>query len=57
MAQAPSPPTDALPLGVVAKHTLNGPFEGYEMVVSRSGMRFFPGSSTPVHRHPGIVLA
>ena len=20
-------------------------------------MRFFPGSSTPVHRHPGIVLA
>lgn len=57
MVQVPSPPPDALPLGVLARHALTGPFEGYEIVLSRSAMRFFPGSSTPVHRHPGIVLA
>ena len=45
------------PLGVIARHALTGPLSGYEIVVSRSAMRFFPGSSTPVHRHPGIVLA
>ena len=56
MAQAPSSPTPEA-LGVLARHALTGPFEGYEMVLSRSAMRFFPGSSTPSHRHPGIVLA
>lgn len=49
--------TEPLPLGVIARHPLTGALEGYEIVLSRSAMRFFPGSSTPVHRHPGIVLA
>jgi quercetin dioxygenase-like cupin family protein len=57
-AQAPAPPTpEFAPLGVIARHPLTGPLEGYEIVLSRSAMRFFPGSSTPVHRHPGVVLA
>ena len=45
------------PLGVITRHALSGPLEGYEVVLSRSAMRYFPGSTTPVHRHPGIVLA
>ena len=45
------------PLGVIARHALTGALEGFEVVLSRSAMRFFPGSSTPVHRHPGVVLA
>jgi quercetin dioxygenase-like cupin family protein len=44
-------------LGVIARHALTGALEGYEIVLSRSAMRFFPGASTPVHRHPGVVLA
>jgi quercetin dioxygenase-like cupin family protein len=57
-AQVPAPPTpESAPLGVIARHALTGPLEGYEIVLSRSAMRFFPGSSTPVHRHPGVVLA
>ena len=44
-------------LGVIARHALTGALEAYEVVLTRSAMRFFPGSSTPVHRHPGIVLA
>src|SRR4030095_15671098 len=57
-AQAPAPPTpEFAPLGVIARHPLTGPLEGYEIVLSRSTMRFFPGTSTPVHRHPGVVLA
>jgi quercetin dioxygenase-like cupin family protein len=56
--QNPTPATtEPLPLGVIARHALTGALEGYEVVLSRSAMRFFPGSSTPVHRHPGIVLA
>lgn len=45
------------PLGVIARHPLTGALEGYEIVLSRSAMRFFPGTSTPVHRHLGVVLA
>ncbi|HEY1307679.1 MAG TPA: cupin domain-containing protein [Vicinamibacterales bacterium] len=45
------------PLGVIARHALTGPLEGYEVVLSRSALRYFPGTSTPVHRHPGVVLA
>jgi quercetin dioxygenase-like cupin family protein len=45
------------PLGVIARYPLTGALEGHEMVLSRSAMRFFPGTSTPVHRHPGVVLA
>jgi len=47
----------AQPLGVIARHALTGALEGFEVVLSRSAMRFFPGTSTPVHRHPGVVLA
>jgi quercetin dioxygenase-like cupin family protein len=45
-----------LPLGVIARYPLAGRLEKYEVVLSRSAMRFFPGASTPVHSHPGIVL-
>jgi len=45
-----------LPLGVIARYPLAGRLERYEVVLSRSVMRFFPGASTPVHSHPGIVL-
>lgn len=45
------------PLGVIARHALTGALDGYEIVLTRSRMRHFPGSSTPVHRHPGVVLA
>jgi quercetin dioxygenase-like cupin family protein len=45
------------PLGVIARQPLSGVLGGYEIVLSRSVMRFFPGASTPVHRHPGVVLA
>jgi cupin domain len=44
-------------LGVIARHALAGALEGYEIVLSRSVMRHFPDTSTPVHRHPGVVLA
>jgi quercetin dioxygenase-like cupin family protein len=46
-----------LPLGVIARYPLSDRLEKYEVVLTRSAMRFFPGSSTPVHSHPGIVLA
>jgi quercetin dioxygenase-like cupin family protein len=45
-----------LPLGVIARYPLAGRLERYEVVLSRSSMRFFPSASTPVHSHPGIVL-
>jgi len=57
-AQAAAQPSRGdQPLGVIARHALTGPLEGYEIVLSRSAMRYFPGTSTPVHRHPGVVLA
>src|SRR5215831_8683601 len=46
-----------LSLGVIARYPLSGRLERYEVVLTRSAMRFFPGSSTPIHSHPGIVLA
>src|SRR5262249_61686404 len=46
-----------LPLGVIARYPLSDRLERYEVVLTRSAMRFFPGWSTPVHSHPGIVLA
>src|SRR6185369_8116406 len=55
--QAAQPAQESDRLGVIARHPLTGPLEGYEVVLTRSAMRFFPGSSTPVHSHPGIVLA
>jgi quercetin dioxygenase-like cupin family protein len=56
--QTPAPtPGPAEQLGVLTRHPLTGAFDGYEVVLSRSAMRFFPGSTTPVHRHPGVVLA
>ena len=45
------------PLGVITRHALTGPLEGFEVVLTRSAMRYFPGASTPAHRHPGVVLA
>lgn len=48
---------DSAPLGVIARHALTGAFDGYEFVLTRSAMRHFPGASTPVHRHAGVVLA
>jgi len=56
-AQTAQPAQESDRLGVIARHALTGPLEGYEVVLSRSAMRFFPGGSTPVHTHPGIVLA
>jgi quercetin dioxygenase-like cupin family protein len=55
-AAPPAVPGDQ-PLGVIARHPLTGALDGYEIVLSRSAMRFFPGTSTPIHRHPGVVLA
>jgi quercetin dioxygenase-like cupin family protein len=52
----PATPGDQ-PLGVIARHALTGALEGCEVVLSRSAMRYFPGMSTPVHRHAGVVLA
>ena len=46
-----------LPPGVIARYPLSDRLERYEVVLTRSAMRFFPGSSTPVHSHPGIVMA
>ena len=45
------------PLGVITRHALTGPLDGYEVVLTRSAMRYFPGTTTPAHRHPGVVLA
>ena len=56
-AQAAQPAQESDRLGVIARHPLTGLLEGYEVVLTRSAMWFFPGSSTPVHTHPGIVLA
>jgi quercetin dioxygenase-like cupin family protein len=56
-AQTAQPAQESDRLGVIARHPLTGLLEGYEVVLSRSAMRFFPGGSTPVHTHPGIVLA
>jgi quercetin dioxygenase-like cupin family protein len=56
-AQTAQPAEESDRLGVIARHPLTGPLEGYEVVLSRSAMRFFPGGSTPAHTHPGIVLA
>jgi quercetin dioxygenase-like cupin family protein len=52
-AQAPAqqrPPTE------LARHPLNGPFEGWEVVLVELNMP--PGSRSPApgHRHPGPVL-
>ena len=54
---APLPAAGGQSLGVIARHALAGALEGHEIVLSRSVMRHFPGTSTPVHRHPGVVLA
>jgi len=56
-AQAAQPAQESDRLGVIARHALTGPLEGYEIILTRSAMRFFPGTSTPVHTHPGVVLA
>jgi len=56
-AQAAQPALESDRLGVIARHALTGPLEGYEIILTRSAMRFFPGTSTPVHTHPGVVLA
>jgi quercetin dioxygenase-like cupin family protein len=55
-AQAPAAQAPG-PTGVQARHALTGPFEGYEAILRVANMRHFPGTSTPVHRHPGILLA
>jgi quercetin dioxygenase-like cupin family protein len=56
-AQAAQSAQESDRLGVIAKHALTSPLDGYEVVLSRSAMRFFPQTSTPVHTHAGIVLA
>jgi quercetin dioxygenase-like cupin family protein len=56
-AQAAQPAQESDRLGVIARHALTGPLEGYEIILTRSAMRFFPGTSTPVHTHPDVVLA
>ena len=56
--QTPAPQAQApRPTGIIARHALTGPFEGYEAVVGAANMRHFHGASTPVHSHPGILLA
>lgn len=55
-APVPSAPGDQS-LGIIARHPLTAPLDGYEVRLSRSAMRFFPGTTTPVHQHPGVVLA
>jgi quercetin dioxygenase-like cupin family protein len=52
-AQTPA----ARPVGELARHALTGPLDGYEATVGVATMRHFPGASTPVHSHPGVVLA
>ena len=39
--------------GELARHSLNGPLEGFEVVLLERNFR--PGTGAP-HRHPGIVL-
>ena len=55
-ARTPAPQAPG-PTGIIARHALTGPFEGYEAVIGVANMRHFPGSSTPVHSHPGMLLA
>jgi quercetin dioxygenase-like cupin family protein len=58
-SQVPEPQAriPARPTGILARHALTGSFEGYEAVVGVADMRHFPGASTPVHQHAGILLA
>ena len=48
-AQTPA----AQPTGEIARHSLNGPLEGFDVVLLERN--FQPGAGNP-HRHPGIVL-
>jgi quercetin dioxygenase-like cupin family protein len=41
------------PAGELARHTLTGPLEGFDVVLIERN--FPPGSGGP-HRHPGVVL-
>ena len=47
-APAPRPPTE------LARHTLTGPFEGFEVVLVE--LNIAPGARSAGHRHPGPVL-
>jgi quercetin dioxygenase-like cupin family protein len=49
-AQTPAAPA---PTGELARHSLNGPLEGFDVVLLERSIR--PGAGNP-HRHPGIVL-
>jgi quercetin dioxygenase-like cupin family protein len=40
----------------LARHTLTGPFEGFEAVLVELNIPPGPGSTGPGHRHPGPVL-
>jgi cupin domain len=45
--------TAASPRGVLARHTLTGPLQGFDVVLLESSR---PPSPAPEHRHPGAVL-
>jgi quercetin dioxygenase-like cupin family protein len=49
-AQTPAPPR---PGGELARHTLTGPLDGFDVVLLE---RNFPPGSAQAHRHPGVVL-
>lgn len=49
-AQTPAAPAGS---GELARHSLNGPLDGFEVVLLERDFR--PGVGNP-HRHPGIVL-
>ena len=49
-AQTPAAPAAT---GELARHSLNGPLEGFEVVLLERSFR--PGAGN-THRHPGIVL-
>ena len=49
-AQGPAP---ARPDGELARHTLTGPLDGFDVVLLERSFR--PGAGGP-HRHPGVVL-
>jgi quercetin dioxygenase-like cupin family protein len=46
-AQAPAP------RGVLARHSLTGPLDGFDVVLLEASR---PASPAPEHRHPGAVL-
>jgi quercetin dioxygenase-like cupin family protein len=56
-AEAAQAPAAARPGGELARHALNGPFEGYEAVLVEVASPATPTATQgTAHRHPGPVL-